>query len=74
MDVIVPSNDKKITTAKLKGRKRNAAPKKITEMSQLNSLTLNQTDWEFVLDLMQAPAQLNQNLKKTLSNISAVSK
>ena len=62
----MPSNDKKITTAKLKGCKLNVAPKKITEMSQLNSLTLNQTDWEFVLDVMEAPVQLNQNLKKAL--------
>lgn len=69
------SSDKRIieTAAKLKGLKPNtyarqklleAAEKDILEMSQLNSLILNSKDWETFLEIMEAPIQINPNLKK----------
>lgn len=73
------SHDKKIieTAAKLKGFKPNtyarqkileAAEKDILEMSQLNTLVLNQADWESFLALMEAPIQTNPHLKKAVSH------
>ena len=62
------SHDKKMieTAAKLKGLKPNtyarqkllaAAEKDIVEMSQLNTLILNPTDWEYFLTIMEAPSK-----------------
>lgn len=68
------SQDKRIieTAAKLKGLKPNtyarqkileAAEKDIAEMSHLNTLILNSSDWEQFIAIMEAPIQINQNLK-----------
>ncbi len=73
------SHDKRIieTAARLKGLKPHtyarqklleAAEKDVAEMSQLNTLILNQVDWEFFLSIMEAPVQINQNLKKAVKN------
>jgi uncharacterized protein (DUF1778 family) len=73
------SHDKKMieTAARLQGLKPNtyarrklleAAEKDIIEMSQLNSLILNPTDWEYFLNIMEAPVRVNQNLKKAVKN------
>ncbi len=73
------SRDKKMieTAAKFKGLKPNtyarqklleAAEKDIVEMSQLNTLILNPTDWEYFLTVMEAPVQINQNLKKAVKS------
>ena len=73
------SHDKKIieTAAKFKGLKPNtyarqklleAAEKDIIEMSQLNTLVLDQRDWESFVAIMEAPPQVNQDLKKAVKN------
>lgn len=73
------SHDKRMieTAAKLKGLKPNtyarqklleAAEKDIAELSQLNTLTLNPTDWDHFLAIMEAPVQINPNLKKAVKN------
>ena len=69
------SHDKRMikTAAKLKGLKPNtyarqklleAAERDIVEMSQLNTLALNQADWEAFLAIMEMPVQINPHLKK----------
>lgn len=73
------SQDKRIieTAAKLKGLKPNtyarqkileAAEKDIAEMNHLNTLILNSSDWEQFLAIMEAPVQINQNLKAAVKN------
>ncbi len=73
------SHDKKIIeiAAKLKGLKPNtyvrqklleAAEKDIAELSQLNTLILNQADWEFFVSVMETPVLLNPNLKNAVKN------
>lgn len=71
------SHDKRMieTAAKLKGLKPNtyarqklleAAERDIVEMSQLNTLTLNQEDWECFLAIMEMPVKINPHLKKAV--------
>lgn len=73
------SLDKKMieSAAKLKGLKPNtyarqklleAAEKDIAEISQLNIVTLNATDWEHFLAIMEAPVQINKNLIKAVKS------
>jgi uncharacterized protein (DUF1778 family) len=73
------SHDKKMieTAAKLKGLKPNtyarqklleAAEKDIVEMSHLNTLVLNETDWEHFLAMMEAPIKMNPHLRKAVKN------
>ncbi len=73
------SHDKKIVeaAAKLKGLKPNtyarqklleAAEKDITELSQLNTLVLSENDWKYFLEIMEAPIEINLNLKKAVKD------
>lgn len=73
------SYDKKIVeaAAKLKGLKPNtyarqklleAAKKDITDLSQQNTLVLNEEEWEFFINIMKAPIEINLNLKKAVNN------
>lgn len=77
------SHDKKIieAAAQFRGLKPQtysrqklleAAEKDLAEMSQLNTLMLNQTDWEQFLAVMEAPVFINQNLRKAVKKFRKV--
>lgn len=73
------SHDKRIveTAAKLRGLKPNtyarqklleAAEKDISELNQQNTLILSEGDWKFFLETMEAPIEINLNLKKAVKD------
>lgn len=71
------------TAAKLKGLKPNTyarqklleiAKKDITEMNQMNSLFLSEKDWEMFMEIMEAPIQVNNNLKNAVSHYNKMTK
>jgi uncharacterized protein (DUF1778 family) len=77
MNFRMSSKDKEIieTAARLKGFKPNTyarmklleiAEKDIAEMGQLNTLILNERDWEQFVSIMEAPVQTNENLKRAI--------
>lgn len=77
MNFRMSSDDKKIieAAARLKGFKPNTyarmklleiAERDIREMSQLNNLILNEKDWEQFVQIMEAPVQTNENLKRAI--------
>jgi uncharacterized protein (DUF1778 family) len=77
--------DKKIieTAAKLKDLKPNTyapqkllevAEKDIAEMSQINTLILNNSEWEKFIEIMEAPIKINKNLKKAITKFNKVNK
>lgn len=81
MNFRMSARDKKIieTAAKLKGLKPNTyarqklleiAEKDITEMNQLNTVILGEKDWEQFMIIMDAPIQINENLKKAISHFN----
>lgn len=63
--------------AKLKGLKPNTyarqklveiAEKDIIEMSPLNTLILSKEDWDFFVDIMEAPIEINEKLKNAIKD------
>ena len=48
--------------------KRRDAERDVAAMSQLNSLSLNQEDWERLIAIMEMPVQVNPHLKKAIKN------
>ena len=75
------SQDKKVIemAASLKGYKPNTyarqklleiAQKDILEMSQIHSLILNEKEWLQFVAIMEAPLQLNDNLKKAIQDFN----
>ena len=83
MNFRMSSNDKKIieTAAQLKGLKPQTyarqklleiAEKDIAEMNQLNTLTLSHNDWEQFIAIMEAPVQINKNLKNAILHFNEI--
>lgn len=73
------SKDKKIIemAAKLSGLKPQtyarqklieAAEKDIKDKDIFGSITVNQEDWDFLLELMKSPVQANPHFKKALQD------
>ena len=45
-----------------------AAKHDIERMNRFNSLTLNESDWDQFMRVMESPVKTNQNLKKAVSD------
>lgn len=83
MNFRMSSKDKSIieTAAKLKGLKPNTyarqklleiAEKDIAEMNQLNTLVLNESEWQQFMTIMEAPVQINENLKQAILDFNQI--
>lgn len=67
------------TAAKLKGLKPNTyarqrlleiAEKEIAETHPTNVLVLNDEDWKLFMAVMEAPVQINENLRKAIMSFN----
>ena len=85
MNFRMSSDDKRIieTAAKLKGFKVQTyarqklveiASKEIEEMNQLNRLILGDQQWDQFIKIMEAPIEINENLRKAIQDFNEIEK
>lgn len=85
MNFRMSSKDKKTIeiAAMIQGLKPNTyarkklleiAEKEICEMNQLNTLVLNDQDWNRFIDVMEAPIKINKPLKKAIADFNRLTK